>query len=274
MLQHELEQTRALAREAGRIVLSCYGNVQVELKGASDPVTEADKRANTFIVERLSKLFPNDGIVAEESPEDQSAMRKERCWFVDPLDGTKEFVAQNGEFSIMIGLAIGGRAQLGVVYQPALDKLYAGVVGKEAVLEHEGRSRTLRVSSINNGPELKLVVSRSHRPKDIGLLMDKLRITQEAPSGSVGLKIGHIAERNADLYVHLSDRSSRWDACAPEAILHAAGGRFSDVLGQPFDYASGEIANKRGILACNAAAYDIVLPAVIEVSSETGFAKL
>lgn len=271
MLDQELQEARSLARQAGRIVLELYGTAKVEMKGVSDPVTEADKRANAFIVDRLAQLFPNDGIVAEESAHVAGAAHKERCWFVDPLDGTKEFIAQNGEFSIMIGLAIGGRAQLGVVYQPALDKLYTGVVGEGALLEHDGRSRPLQVSSIASPAELKLVVSRSHRPKDIEKLTAQLGITQEAPSGSVGLKIGHIAERNADLYVHLSDRSSRWDACAPDAILRAAGGRFSDVLGLPFEYATDNVTNTHGIFACNAAAYEAVLPVVQAIARESGF---
>jgi len=135
MLQRELQEARSLAREAGRIVLELYGTAKVEMKGVSDPVTEADKRANAFIVERLAKLFPDDGIVAEESVNIAGAAKKPRCWFVDPLDGTKEFIAQNGEFSIMIGLAIDGRAALGAVYQPALGKLYTGIVGEGATLE-------------------------------------------------------------------------------------------------------------------------------------------
>ena len=274
MLQRELQEARSLAREAGRIVLELYGTAKVEMKGVSDPVTEADKRANAFIVERLAKLFPDDGIVAEESVNIAGAAKKPRCWFVDPLDGTKEFIAQNGEFSIMIGLAIDGRAALGAVYQPALGKLYTGIVGEGATLEHDGRERPLHVSSIAAPSELKLVVSRSHRPKDIEKLMTRLGITQDAPSGSVGLKIGHIAERNADLYVHLSDRSSRWDACAPDAILHAAGGRFTDVLGRPFDYTQENVANTHGIFACNAAAFDAVLPAVIDVAKELGFTAI
>jgi len=274
MLERELQEARSLAREAGRIVLELYGTAKVEMKGVSNPVTEADKRANAFIVERLTQLFPDDGIVAEESVNIVGAAKKPRCWFVDPLDGTKEFIAQNGEFSIMIGLALEGRAKLGVVYQPALDKLYTGIVGQGATLEHDRRERPLHVSSIASPSELKLVVSRSHRPKDIEKLMERLGITQDAPSGSVGLKIGHIAERNADLYVHLSDRSSRWDACAPEAILNAAGGRFSDVLGRPFDYTQDNLANTHGIFACNAAAYDAVLPAVTTLANELGFSAI
>jgi 3'(2'), 5'-bisphosphate nucleotidase len=274
-LQQELHEARALALGAGRIALALYGNVKVELKGESDPVTEADRRANAFIVEGLAKVFPGDGIVAEESPQDAWATRQERCWFVDPLDGTKEFVAQNGEFSIMIGLSIAGRARVGVVYQPTLDKLYLGVLGDHgsnmATLTERGSTRDLSVSEHVDPRALKLVVSRSHRPSNIEQLMSKLGITEESPSGSVGLKIGHIAERTADLYVHLSNRSSRWDACAPEAILHAAGGRFTDVLGRPFDYTSPEIANTHGILACNAAAFDAVLPAVREIAQSSGF---
>lgn len=276
-LEKELHEARALALEAGRIVLGYYGHVTVELKGKEDPVTEADRAANAFIVERLAKAFPRDGIVAEESPKDAWATQNERCWFVDPLDGTKEFVAQNGEFSIMIGLAIGGRARVGVVYQPTLDKLYLGVIGengyKIATLAEKGSYRDLAVSELTDPSALKLVVSRSHRPKDIEKLIGKLGITEETASGSVGLKIGYIAERNADLYVHMSDRSSRWDACAPEAILHGAGGRFTDVLGRPFDYTSSEIANTHGILACNATAFDAVLPAVRELALESGFVK-
>jgi len=247
--------------------------VKAQLKGREDPVTEADRRANAFLVEQLGKLFPGDGIVAEESPLDGSAQAKGRCWFIDPLDGTKEFLAQNGEFSIMVGLAIAGRATLGVVYQPSLDKLYAGVVGHGATLTQQGHTRTLSVSTRQDPSTLRLVVSRSHRSADIDSLMKRLGIAQETPSGSVGLKVGHIAEQNADLYVHMSDRSSRWDACAPDAILHAAGGRFTDVLGDRIDYASPGVANTTGIFACNAAAYQAVLPTVAALARETGFVK-
>jgi 3'(2'), 5'-bisphosphate nucleotidase len=223
------------------------------------------------LVEQIGMLFPDDGIIAEESPVERSAQQKTRCWFIDPLDGTKEFLAQNGEFSIMLGLAIEGRATLGVVYQPVLDKLYAGVVGAEATLEQRGAGRTLTVSSRTQPSELRLVVSRSHRSADIDLLMQRLGIRAETPSGSVGLKVGHLAEQSADLYVHMSSRSSRWDACGPDAILHAAGGRFTDVLGERIDYAAPGIANKTGILACNQAAYAAVLPVVRALALELGF---
>jgi 3'(2'), 5'-bisphosphate nucleotidase len=243
----------------------------VELKGASDPVTEADRQANALIVARLRAAFPDDGVVAEESDDNAEALGKERIWYVDPLDGTKEFVSRNGEFSVMIGLSIGGESRLGVVFQPPLDKLYRGVVGEGAVLEHAGQSRALAVSSEPRTAALRLIVSRSHRSSDLDAVVAGLGIQSERPSGSVGVKIGHIVEQSADLYVHVSDRSSAWDACGPEAVLRAAGGRFTDLSGKPFIYGAAELANKRGILACNAAAFDAVLPVVSKVGADAGY---
>jgi 3'(2'), 5'-bisphosphate nucleotidase len=272
MLERELEAAVELARGAGRILLEIYAqDFAVAYKGVNNPVTEADQRANAYIVAELEKRFPDDGIVAEESVERGDAVHKSRCWFVDPLDGTKEFIAKNGEFSVMIGLAIDGVSKLGVVYQPGLDKLYRGVVGDEAVLEVGDTRTVLRVSDKADTAQLKLVVSRSHRPANIAQIMERLGTDSEMPSGSVGVKVGLIAEREADLYVHVSDKSSLWDACAPEAILHAAGGKFRHVDGSAIQYASAETQNKKGILATNAATYTQVLEVVRDVSTSEGF---
>ena len=272
MLERELREAALLAREAGEILLEVYAtDFAVAMKERSDPVTVADERANTFLVERLRAAFPDDGIVAEESPDRGDALRRGRCWYVDPLDGTKEFVARNGEFSVMIGLAIEGKAVLGVVYQPVLDKLYRGVIGERAVLEQDGAERALEVSVAPEPSRLRLVVSRSHRSRHTDEIARRLGITHEETSGSVGLKVGLIAEQRADLYVHVSDKSSAWDVCAPEAILRAAGGRFTDVAGEEIVYGgTTDMHNHRGILACNAAAFAAVLPAVRDVSREAG----
>jgi 3'(2'), 5'-bisphosphate nucleotidase len=272
VLDDERQRAVALAREAGAILLEVYGSdFDVDFKGKSDPVTEADRLANDFLVRALAEAFPDDGIIAEESENHGGATAGTRCWYVDPLDGTKEFIARNGEFSVMLGLAIDGRSQLGVVYQPVLDKLYHGVVGAGAVLEQGGERRALSVSEVADPRELRLVVSRSHRSKTIDQVVSRLGLQSERPSGSVGLKIGHIAEQNADLYVHVSDRSCKWDACGPEAILRAAGGRFTDLGGRAFEYRGEDMQNRGGILACNAAAFDAVLPAVREVGRDAGY---
>ncbi len=272
MLEQELSVAVTLARGAGKILMDIYQrDFAVAYKDKNDPVTEADKLANAYLVKELRARFPGDGIVAEESADQSDAEAQSRCWFVDPLDGTKEFIAKNGEFSVMIGLAIEGRSMLGVVYQPGKDKLYRGVVGGAAVLEQADRETLLQVSDKGDTRQLKLVVSRSHRPDSIEQIMAQLGATEEMPSGSVGVKVGLIAEQLADLYVHVSDRSSLWDACAPEAILHAAGGRFTHVDGSPIDYRAREMANTRGILACNDASYAPVLEVVRSVSRAIGF---
>jgi 3'(2'), 5'-bisphosphate nucleotidase len=274
MASHELTTASAIAREAGKILLSIYATdfvVDFKGQGQNDPVTEADRRANALIVQRLAAAFPNDGIVAEESDNQRETFSRERIWYVDPLDGTKEFVAKNGEFSVMIGLAVGGRARLGVVLQPSQDKLYLGEIGQGAWLVERGQQRAVAVSGIADVAELGLIVSRSHRPGRVSELKQRLGIRRESVSGSVGLKVGHIAEQHADLYVHMSDKSSAWDTCAPEAILLAAGGRFTDLFGQEIVYGKTDVRTRRGILACNAAAFDRVAPVVSELAARSGF---
>lgn len=271
MLSREITEAIRIARGAGAILMDVYAtDFSVSFKAKADPVTEADTRANAYIVGELRKAFPGDGIVAEESEDKSDALRKGRCWYVDPVDGTKEFVARNGEFAVMLGLAIDGASAAGVVYQPVTDKLYAGVVGHGATLEQHGDRRALHVSNVSDPRRLQLVVSRSHRNRAVANVVAKLGITEEMQTGSVGLKAGLIAERKADLYVHISDKSSAWDACGPEAVLRAAGGRFTDLAGNAYHYGGSDMRNRNGILACNAAAFHAVLPVAKKAARAIG----
>ena len=118
-LSREFEFACKVAREAAIIVTTFYvGSSEVEYKSRDEPVTEADRSANRHIVARIQEEFPDDGILSEESKDDFVRLEKSRVWIIDPLDGTKEFIARNGEFSIMIGFVIDGRAVMGVVMQP------------------------------------------------------------------------------------------------------------------------------------------------------------
>ena len=271
MLDREIAEASRIARKAGAVLMEVYAtDFSVDYKAEADPVTEADTRANAYIVDEIRKAFPGDGIVAEETEDKSDALRGGRCWYVDPLDGTKEFVARNGEFSVMLGLSIDGEAQAGVVFRPDQDKLYAGVIGGGAYLEEAGERRALTVSDVAKPRELKLVVSRSHRNRAVDDVVRKLGIEHEATTGSVGLKAGLIAEQAADLYIHIADKSSMWDACGPEAVLRAAGGRFTDLVGEAYQYGGVDMRNRRGILACNAAAYDAVLPIARDAARAIG----
>ena len=271
MRGREIEELVRIARGAGAIVMEVYASdFSVAYKAKSDPVTEADKRANEYIVRALRASFPGDGIVAEESEDISDALKGGRCWYVDPVDGTKEFVARNGEFAVMLGLAVDGEASAGVVFQPVTDKLYAGVVGQGATLQQHGAERELRVSEVSDPRELRLVVSRSHRNRAVAKVVAALGVSEETQTGSVGLKAGLIAEDAADLYLHISDKSSQWDACGPEALLRAAGGRFTDLAGDAYHYGGSDMRNRKGILACNAAAFDAVLDVARDAASSIG----
>ncbi len=266
----EIEQVLAIARDASALVLAVYGTpFEVELKGPNDPVTIADRRANEQICAALARAFPGDAIVAEESvptSKDELAalVAHERVWFVDPLDGTREFADRNGEFSVMIGLAIQGRAALGVVVMPTTGEAFAGALGAPAFLEaSDGSRRPLRVSTLADPAEATLMVSRSHRPpRFMEAMHAALGIHRIVPCGSVGVKVARVASAAADLYVHAGLGAKRWDSCAPEAILAAAGGRFSDLDGTPIDYASADLMLRSGLIASNGALFERVRAAL------------
>ncbi|MCY3728456.1 MAG: 3'(2'),5'-bisphosphate nucleotidase CysQ [Nitrospira sp.] len=278
-MDKELTVAVELARRAGQAVMDVYATeFAVASKGRNDPVTEADRQANDFIVTGLKEAFPQDTVVAEESPPPDDLRASGRVWYVDPLDGTKEFIARNGEFSVMIGLAVNGQAQLGVVYRPEGDVLYAGDLGREAWMEQRG-IRSALVIKEQAGRPLTLAVSRSHRHPMVEEISRALGVGNEIPSGSVGLKIGLIARGEADVYLEPGPYTKLWDSCAPEAILRAAGGAFTTILGQPLVYGQrvsprasvkDQLANTHGLLASNGFCHERVVQALKPVVEELG----
>ncbi len=270
MLDRELEVAKKLAREAGAVILRHYADSpKVEFKGAgkSDPVTQADKDANHLIVEGLTAAFPGDAILAEESPLSAERHAYRRLWCIDPLDGTQEFIAHNGQFAVMIGLAVDGEARLGVVYQPTEDVLTWGAGG---LAYSERRDGVTRLACSRNADPRRavMVVSRSHRSKSVSRVAEQLGVSREEPLGSVGLKVVRIAEGTADLYVSLSASTSEWDACGPEAILRAAGGLMTDALGEPLRYNKESPKTPRGLLASNGALHAAAVEAARPLTRE------
>lgn len=265
-LSEELKVATCIAREAGATVMRVYAtDFSVSYKGKDDPVTQADHLANALIVKAIEKQFPADLIVAEESPPPSKSLTASRVWYVDPLDGTKEFIARNGEFSVMIGLVIDGRPQLGVVYRPDGDVLYGGIVGQEAWVEVNGTRKALVIDSTRAPSSMTLVVSRSHRSPLIEKICEIVGVGHEIISGSVGLKIGLIAEGKADLYLEPGPNTSVWDACGPEAILQAAGGQFTDMYGQQLAYGGTSLKNIQGLVATNGHSHGQVVAALASV---------
>jgi 3'(2'), 5'-bisphosphate nucleotidase len=264
----ELDEAIRIARIAARRVTEVYEEgFSVELKAPGDLVTRADREASDIICESLTASFPGDAVLSEEAvPTDPAELARllssRRVWFVDPLDGTREFTQRIDEFAVMIGLAVEGRATLGVVTMPAAHTTLAGRVGAGAFAEDaQGARRRLSVSTVGDPHEATLMVSRSHRPPMVASLVEKLGIGRVVPCGSVGVKIARLVLGQGDLYVHDGGGAKLWDSCAPEAVLVAAGGRFSDLEGAPIDYRSADLVLRRGIVASNGALHDSVLSA-------------
>jgi len=256
-LDRRLQIVRNLARQAGDIIMNHYKtSVEVELKAPGDPVTAADKAANELIVDHLHKTFPGEAVLAEESVDDLTRLGSDLVWMVDPLDGTKEFISRNGEFSVMIGMIENGAPVLGAVMQPAASRLYSGAVGLGAWMSENGHDRAIRVSTIENFAEMRIVASRSHFEKSVDRLRQRLGIDKLIRSGSVGLKCGLIARGDCEIYVHPSSHAKLWDSCAPAAVLTAAGGIMTDVHGAPIDYSSKELRLREGLAASNGRVHD------------------
>ena len=267
----ELTVAVELARKAGAAVMEVYAtDFSVDYKGKNDPVTDADKRGNELIVHGLEQAFPDDIIVAEESEKPDDNQTGNRVWYVDPVDGTKEFIAKNGEFSVMIGLAVNGQAKLGVVYRPDEDRLYAGIVDQEAWMETNGERTRLAVTSPEPSASITLTVSRSHRNPLLEKIGQDIGVGKEVPSGSVGLKIGLIVRGLADVYMEPGPYTKLWDACGPEAILRAAGGQFTNILGEQLYYGLTQLKNTHGLVATNGAYHQKVIQALEPVAKELG----
>jgi len=263
----ELETAARIAREASELVRGYHGKqLDVQIKGGDEPVTEADHAASALIVARLGEAFPDDVVLSEELPDTGERIGKPRVWMVDPIDGTRDFVRGETGFVVMLGLAIEGRPALGAVGHPLSGFVYAGAAGAGAWREDAAGVRMpLHTSTVSRPPDIRLVASKSHRTARIDAVKRALQITDEMNVGSIGLKIGLVSEALRDLYVYLGGRTKIWDTCGPEAILAAAGGRMTDVDGRPLVYDQPDLYNRRGIVASNGPLHDFVIEALAPI---------
>ncbi|HEX8336674.1 MAG TPA: 3'(2'),5'-bisphosphate nucleotidase CysQ [Pyrinomonadaceae bacterium] len=277
--ERELRAVVELARRAGEAALAYYGKpMRVEHKDEFDePVTQADRAVNELIVRALREQFPDDGLLAEESVDTDRRIGRARVWMIDPIDGTKGFIAGTGDFCVQIGLAVEGRAALGVLYAPATDVLYwaarghgAWVVRPTSEAGASVKAERLGVTAETELGRMRLAESRSHRGPRMESVVSALGVRAEVRSHSVGIKVGLLVERQADLYIHLSGKTKQWDTCAPEAVLAEAGGRMTDVFGGPLHYNTPDVLNRNGIVASNGAAHEQVVARLRPLLGEWG----
>lgn len=238
-----LKEIETVARNAGAKIMEIYAtDFETRTKDDASPVTEADEAAEAIIVAALAHLTPDIPIVAEEAaaaghlPDVSGGP----FWLVDPLDGTKEFLKRNGEFTVNIALIRDRVPALGVVYLPAKDTLYAGLAGDSAYRQiGAGAAETI---TVREPPEAGLTVigSRSHGdPAEMERFLAGRRVAELISAGS-SLKFCRVAEGGADVYPRLG-RTMEWDVAAGHAVLVAAGGRVTFTDGTPFSYAKNPI---------------------------------
>ena len=238
-----LDALLPIARKAGAAIMDIYAtDFAVRGKADASPVTEADERAEALILPALASLTPDIPIVAEEAA---AAGRipsvGERFWLVDPLDGTKEFINRNGEFTVNIALIENGSPVLGVVFAPALDRLFAGAAGLGAFVENKGVRRDI-VCRTEPAEGLTVVASRSHGDADaLASFLAGRKIASQTNAGS-SLKLCLVAAGEADVYPRLG-RTMEWDIAAGDAVLRAAGGIVRTLDGPALRYGKADFAN-------------------------------
>lgn len=229
-----------LAEEAGLATLNYWkNNPDVQLKADTSPVTIADLTANKIIIEGLSKLTPSIPILSEEKNEISYNIRKtwHRWWMVDPLDGTKEFLAGNGDFTVNIALIEEGIVCFGVVFIPASGQCYVG--GKEIgawCIDAQGNQQSIHVAKANPS-ELSVIASRRHGSMKQHLFLEKLQQSTKTTLKNAGssLKFCLLAEGKADCYPRFAP-TCQWDTAAAQGVLEGAGGKVFNVQGKPLNY--------------------------------------
>jgi 3'(2'), 5'-bisphosphate nucleotidase len=235
-----LDAACEIARTAGHAILEVYGrpDFAVARKSDNSPLTEADQVAHRIISGALTALDGSIPVLSEESaPAEHEARRSwSRYWLVDPLDGTKEFVKRNGEFTVNIALVDQHRAVLGAVDAPVLNRMYSGAVDLGAWRVDAGGTRQPIAVRKNAAAPLRVVGSRSHPSPELAEYLAALPPYEITDMGS-SLKICLVAEGAADIYPRLGP-TSEWDTAAAQAILESAGGRMIDLAGRPLRYNS------------------------------------
>jgi 3'(2'), 5'-bisphosphate nucleotidase len=246
-----LDDVIRIAQDAGDAIMTVYSRpFETTAKADASPLTEADLAAHHLIVARLAQLSPALPVLSEESGDAVMADRPtwQRFWLVDPLDGTKEFIKRNGEFTVNIALVDGERPVMGVVHAPALGITYAAAEGVGAFrLENAVRS-AIRVSAHQPGSPWRVVASRSHAGPDTEAFLARLGECELLSMGS-SLKLCLVAEGKADIYPRLGP-TSLWDTAAAQCVVEQAGGCVHDLGGKTLVYgAQAPILNPHFIAA-------------------------
>jgi 3'(2'),5'-bisphosphate nucleotidase len=233
--QRELQTLCEIARRAGDEVMAVYGTDFASwTKDDDSPLTQADLRSDAVIRKGLESEFPGVFILSEES-QPQASVAHERFFLVDPLDGTKEFLKRNDEFTVNIALIEKGAPVAGVVFAPALKQLYFGAAGIGAFRSDAFGEVQLRTRAPQEGEPLRVIGSRSHGGEALSAWLQQLAVPHSFVAAGSSLKFCRLAEGAADVYPRHGP-TSQWDTAAAQAVLESAGGAVFDPSGAPLRY--------------------------------------
>lgn len=253
MYTRELEIAKKCALEAGRAIMHIYNetlDMQVEYKDGSMPLTIADKRANSIIVEALGRSFPGYAVLSEEGKDHLDRLKNDYCFIVDPLDGTKEFIKRNGQFTVNIALAYKQISVMGVIYVPVTEELYYAQQGEGAYLQKpDGTINRLFVSDNTDINSLKVVMSISHECREMKQLIEKYQLKNFIKIGS-SLKGCMVASGEADVYYRYNP-TMEWDTAAMQCIVEEAGGIFRQMDDTVMLYNRKDSVNRKGFYIIN-----------------------
>ena len=252
MWEKELEVAKTCAIEAGNAIMKIYADetlFHVEYKKDASPLTAADKVSNNIIVKALKEAFPIYSILSEEEKDCRERLNNEFCFIVDPLDGTKEFLKRNGQFTVNIALAYQNKTVMGVIYVPVTGELYYAAQGMGAWKTTKDGDIRLHVSDNIKVSELKVVMSSSHGCQQMDELIEKYGWKHFVKVGS-SLKGCMIASGEADIYYRYNP-TMEWDTAAMQCIVEEAGGIFKQMDDTQMLYNRENSLNDKGFYAIN-----------------------
>ena len=248
-----LEVCKEVAVKAGHAIMEIYNDatdLQVEYKDGEMPLTVADKASNAIIVNALREKYKEYAILSEEEKDNKERLNNDYCFVIDPLDGTKEFIKRNGQFTVNIALAYKQKSILGVIYVPVTEELYYAAQGMGSWLqEKDGKVQKLSVSDITETSQLRLVMSSSHGCSEMDALIEKYNLTNFVKMGS-SLKGCLVAKGDAEIYYRYNP-TMEWDTAAMQCIAEQAGAIFKQMDDSEMLYNRENSLNDKGFYIIN-----------------------
>lgn len=272
---HLYEAARRAALVAWNEIAHFYqGEFRVYEKEGEGPATDADLLADQVIRRELQRDFPEEayGYLTEETENQESRFSKDDVWIIDPIDGTREFIAGRDDFAVQIGLvrreADAWNPLLGVVYMPRTGQIYGAIRGEGCWGEDAatGKKRMLRVNQVAKLADAQLVMTRNEPGRALQRALGRLDAGGVYQLGSLGVKVVELLEGRASLYLNTARASCKeWDVCAPEILLTEAGGRITNLRGAPMGYVCRDYVVRWGLLASNGVLHNAALQALAPV---------